>query len=47
MLSDLDPLLLCVVHLVVLSFDKFSLLIKLVVNSVLLKEEKIIMISLY
>ena len=39
MLSDLDPLLLCVIDSVVYSFDEFSLLIKLVVDSALLKEE--------
>ena len=38
-LSDLGPLLLCVVDSVVYSFDKLSLLIKLVVDSVLLKQE--------
>ena len=36
MLSDLGPLLLCVVDSVEYSFDEFS---KLVVDSVLLKEE--------
>ena len=39
MLSDLDPLLLCVVDSVVYSFDEFSILTKLVIDSVLLKEE--------